>query len=293
MTRQGPPARVWAEAARPRTLAAGAVPVVVGTATAPDPIAWRLVAALVVSLSLQVAVNYANDLFDALSGVDAPDRVGPRRAVASGLVTAGQMKVAVGITLGVAAVAGTALAFAAGGWLLAVGAACILAALAYSGGPRPYAAAGLGELFVFVFFGLVATVGSSYVHTESFRPVALAASVPVGLLAVAILVVNNLRDIPTDRRSGKRTLAVRLGTERTRTLLAGVVACAFAGVVTVALVARSPWPLLALAALPAARAPLALVRSNERDALVAALGASARLELLCGGLLAVGLWLSG
>ena len=287
-----PPARVWIEAARPRTLAAGAVPVAVGTATAPHPSAWRSVAALVVSLSLQVAVNYANDLFDAQRGVDTPERVGPRRAVASGLVTAGQMKVAVAVALGVAGVTGAALAIAVGGWLLAIGAACILAALAYSGGPRPYAAAGLGEVFVFVFFGLVATIGSSFVQVESFDPVAAVASVPVGLLAVAILVVNNLRDVETDRRTGKRTLAVRLGAESTRSLLTLLIVGAFAGVAAVAAVARDPWPLVALAALPAARAPLAMVRSGDRRTLIAALGATARLELVAGGLLAAGLWLS-
>ena len=284
--------RHWVEAARPRTLVAGAVPVVVGTAAAGRFIAWRFVAALVVAVALQVAVNYANDLFDALRGVDTRDRIGPRRAVASGLISPSRMKLGVGIALGVAALAGTALALAAGPWLLIVGAACAGAALAYSGGPRPYASAGLGEVFVFVFFGLVATVGSAYVQTETISSVGVAAAVPVGLLAVAILVVNNLRDVRTDARTGKRTLAVRWGAARTRTFLALLVAGAFIGVLFVALVVRSPGPLIALFAAPGARAPLSLARSNKESDMLRALGATARLELVTGVLLAGGLLLA-
>ena len=214
--------RIWIEAARPRTLSAAVVPVLVGTATAGAVVWWRFGAALVVSLALQVAVNYANDYFDGVRGVDTPDRVGPTRAVAAGLVPPSRMKVAVAGALATAAGAGIALTIAVGPELLLAGVAAIVAALAYSGGPRPYASAGLGEVFVFVFFGLVATTGSAYVHVEEIPLVTAIAAIPVGLLATAILVVNNLRDIPTDAAAGKRTLAVRLGPRATRHLYAAL-----------------------------------------------------------------------
>ena len=214
---------IWVEAARPRTLSAAVVPVLVGTAAAGRLVWWRLAAALATALALQVAVNYANDYFDGTRGVDTPDRVGPRRAVASGLVGPEQMKRAIALALAVAAAAGLALTVAVGPELLLVGVASIAAALAYSGGPRPYASAGLGELFVFVFFGLVATVGSAYVQIERVTAVAVVAAVPVGMLATAILVVNNLRDVETDAAAGKRTLAVKLGPRRTRMLFSGLV----------------------------------------------------------------------
>ncbi len=265
---------------------------VVGTATVDHPIAWRVLAALVVALSLQVAVNYANDLFDALKGVDTPARRGPRRLVSSAVVAPRAMKIAIALCLTVAGIAGAALALAVGPALLLVGIACFVAALAYSGGPRPYASAGLGEVFVFIFFGVVATTGSAYVQTEALEMVALAASVPVGLLAVVILAVNNLRDITTDRAAGKATVAVRLGERRARLLVGALIASAGASVVLVALVARHPAPLLALAAAPAALRPLSLIGSRDEGALLAALGATARLELLAGVLLAAGLWLA-
>ncbi|MDQ3982742.1 MAG: 1,4-dihydroxy-2-naphthoate polyprenyltransferase, partial [Actinomycetota bacterium] len=223
--------RLWVEAARPRTLPAAVVPVLVGTSAAGHLIVWRFAAALLVSLALQVAVNYANDYFDGVRGVDTPERAGPRRAVASGLVRPSQMKAAVGLALAVAAAAGIALTIAVGPELLLVGALSIGAALAYSGGPRPYASAGLGEVFVFVFFGLVATVGSAYVQVETIPRLTVLASVPVGLLATAILVVNNLRDIPTDAAAGKKTLAVRLGPRGTRRLYAALLAGAAIAVV--------------------------------------------------------------
>ena len=284
-------ARIWLEAARPRTLSAGATPVIVGTAASGHVIAWRALAAMAVALALQVAVNYANDLFDADKGVDTVGRVGPRRTVAAGLVTPTQMKAATALALAVAGVAGLALAAAAGWWLILVGLCCAAAVLGYSGGRRPYASAGLGEAFVFVFFGLVATVGSAYVQTETFAFVALVAATPVGLLASAILVANNLRDAPTDRGAGKMTLAVRLGDAGTRTLYRALVGGAFAAVAAVAVVARSPWPLLALGALPLARFPLALIATASRDRLFAALSATARLEFVTGALLAIGLWI--
>lgn len=282
---------VWIEAARPKTLSAAVAPVLVGTAAAESFIAWRAGAALVVALAVQIAVNYANDLFDGVRGVDTAARVGPRRAVASGLISAHRMKAAVAIALGVAAVAGVALAAAAGWWLVLVGAAAFVALLAYSGGPAPYASIGLGEVFVFVFFGLVATVGSAYVHDEEVARVAIFAAVPVGLLATAILVVNNLRDVETDAAAGKRTLAVRLGEERTRTLLRVVVLGAFPFVPLIAGTTGSAWAMLPLAAVPFAF-PVVRASHGRGAALVPALAATARLQLVFGALLAVGLWRS-
>lgn len=283
---------VWVEAARPRTLTAGIVPVLVGTAVAERVIAWRFAAALVVALALQVGVNYANDYFDAAKGVDAGDRVGPRRAVASGLVTPEGMRAATIVALTVAAVAGIALAVAVEPWLLAVGAASLLAALGYSGGPKPYASVGLGELSVFAFFGLVATAGSNYVQAERLSAVALAASVPVGLLATALLVANNLRDLETDARAGRLTLAVRLGTVGTRRLFDALLIGALAAAFLVAATARSAWPLLALASFPLALAARRAMSPEDARALVPALGATARLHLAYGLLIALGLWLS-
>jgi 1,4-dihydroxy-2-naphthoate octaprenyltransferase len=281
------------EAARPRTLPAALAPVLVGTAAAEGFIAWRFAAALVVALAIQVAVNYANDYFDAAAGVDTAERVGPRRAVATGLVSPARMRLWMLAALAVAGLAGLALAAAAGWELVAVGAVCGLAALGYSGGPRPYGAAGLGELFVFVFFGLVATIGSAYVQTETVPAAAVAAAVPVGLLASALLVVNNLRDLDTDAATGKATLAVRLGRVRTRTLYAAMLLTAFVLAVVVALVVASPWPLLALAAALLLRPPVHRVRTaTDPGELVVALGQTARLQLSYAVLLAVGLWLA-
>jgi 1,4-dihydroxy-2-naphthoate polyprenyltransferase len=306
---------IWVEAARPRTLPAALVPVLVGTAAASTPLvelSWvRAALALVVALALQVAVNYANDLFDGISGVDTEDRVGPRRAVASGLVTPDAMKAATVAALAVAAVAGLALAALVGWELLLVGLLAILAALGYSGGRRPYASLGLGEVFVFVFFGLVATVGSQYVQDEAVGATATIASVAVGALATALLVVNNLRDIPTDEVAGKRTLAVRLGEQRTVHLFTGLI---WSAVVIAALLAfpaeqaRHLGPLLALLAVPLAGRATSLVHTaahaGQPDAetvpgrqrgplLIAALGATARYQLVLGLLLTLGLAVRG
>lgn len=282
------------EAARPRTLPAAVVPVAVGTAAAqaaPHEISWgRAALALVVALALQVAVNYANDWFDGVKGIDPPERTGPRRAVASGLVSVEVMRAATFVALGVAGVAGLALAWLVGWELLVVGAVAVLAALAYSGGARPYASQGLGELSVFVFFGLVATVGSQYVQDGRITGLAVLVAVPVGLIAVALLVVNNLRDIPTDAGAGKRTLAVRLGEARTRILFQALLAVALAGVLVIAAAARSWWPLLALAAAPLAGRAIAIVRRAPLGPeLVAALETTGRFHLAAGLLLAAGL----
>ncbi|HEV2754468.1 MAG TPA: 1,4-dihydroxy-2-naphthoate polyprenyltransferase [Actinomycetota bacterium] len=281
---------VWVEAARPRTLPAAVVPVLVGTATAGRVIAWRAAAALVVSLALQVAVNYANDYFDGVRGIDTPDRVGPRRATAAGLVQPSQMNVAIAASLGVAAAAGIALTVAVGPELLVVGLASIGAALAYSGGPRPYASAGLGEAFVFVFFGLVATMGSAYVQVERIPAVTAALSVPVGLLATAILVVNNLRDIATDSVTGKRTLAVRLGPEGTRRLFAGLLAGAGLSLGLVAAADGSPRALVLLAVLAFGGVIAREVYRAEGAALIRCLVQTSALHLAFGVAASAVLW---
>lgn len=285
--------RVWVEAARPRTLAAAVAPVLVGTAAADRLIPWRFAAALIVALALQVGVNYANDYYDGVRGIDTAERVGPRRAVATGLVAPARMRAAMLAAFTVAGIAGLSLAAAVGWELLLVGLACLAAAVGYSGGPRPYASAGLGELFVFVCFGLIATVGSAYVQAERIPAVAVAAAVPMGLLITAILVANNARDIATDAAAGKRTLAVRLGRRRTGVLYVALVAGAFAWVPVIALLARSPAPLLALLALPIAVRPCRLLASPAQGApLLPALAATARLVLVFGLLLSAGLLLS-
>lgn len=286
----------WVSGARPRTLPAAVVPVLVGTAAAVgEPgggiVWWRALAAMVVALAIQVATNYVNDYTDGLRGTD-DGRVGPVRLVATGLATARQVRLAAGLAGLVAAVTGLVLAIAVGPELLLVGLASFAAGYLYTGGPRPYGYAGLGEVFVFVFFGLVATVGSAYVQLERVTGLAVGVAVPVGLLATALLVVNNLRDIPTDARSGKRTLAVRLGDGPTRALYVAMVAGAFVFVPLLAL--RRPWSLLALLALALAQRPLVrLAAGVGGQSLIAVLGDTGRLQLGYGALLTVGLAVSG
>jgi 1,4-dihydroxy-2-naphthoate polyprenyltransferase len=285
---------VWVQGARPRTLVAAVCPVLVGTAAAASEgplVAWRAAAALVVALALQIAVNYANDYSDGLRGVDSPARLGPTRLTAAGLAAPASVRRAAGVAFAVAAVAGLALAVAVDLRLLAVGVAAIAAAVLYTGGPRPYGYAGFGELAVLVFFGVVATCGSAYVQLERVPASAAAASVTVGLGAVAILLANNVRDIDGDREAGKRTLAVRLGRRRARRLFTGVVAAMFASAGLLGL-ARPP-VLVTLAAAPLAVAPVRLVRTRgDGPGLIAALGATARLQLAVSVLLAAGLWRS-
>jgi 1,4-dihydroxy-2-naphthoate octaprenyltransferase len=291
------PVNVWVEAARPRTLPASVAPVLVGTAAGAEShdVHWlRFVLAVVVALAVQVAVNYANDYFDGVRGVDTVQRAGPRRAVASGLVAPKRMLLGVAAAMAVAAGAGVALAAMVTWWLLLVGLAAFVALLGYSGGPRPYASAGLGEVFVFVFFGLIATLGSSYVQHRQLPATAWVAAIATGVLAVAILVVNNLRDVPTDAVAGKRTLAVRLGEARTRQLFVALIGLGLAlAVVGGPVAARSGWPLLALLAVPLAREPVTAVRGGGVGrALIPALGGTGRLELAVAILLGVGLLLA-
>jgi len=284
----------WVVGARPRTLPAAVAPVLVGTAVAAGgsgPVwVWRAGAALVVALALQVAVNYANDYQDGVRGTDA-DRVGPTRLVATGLASARDVRRAAAVSAAVAGGAGLALAAAVQPWLIAVGAASMVAAWAYTGGPRPYGYAGLGELFVFLFFGVVAVTGSAYVEEVHLSALALGASVPVGLLATALLVVNNLRDRVGDDAAGKRTLAVRLGDGRTRLLYGVLVVGALVGAVVLAVVA-SPWALLALVATPLALPPLHRVAAGATGPeLVTVLGQTGRLQLVFAAGLSAGLWL--
>jgi 1,4-dihydroxy-2-naphthoate octaprenyltransferase len=283
-------AKRWVLGARPRTLPASAVPVVVGTAVAiaaGHAVWWRAVVALVVSLALQIGTNYANDYSDGVRGTDEV-RVGPLRLVASGLASPAAVKRAAVASFAVAGVAGLTLAATAGWWLILVGVASIAAGWLYTGGPRPYGYIGLGEVFVFVFFGLVATVGTAYVQLQRFTGLEFLAAVPVGLLAVALLVVNNLRDIEGDTSAGKRTLATRIGAGRTRTLYAATLLGPF--VLAVAAAVSRPWALLALIALPLALVPVRRVRNGEAGrGLIEVLGQTGRTQLAVGALLALGL----
>lgn len=284
------PVKLWIAGARPRTLPAAVVPVVVGGAVAAgtgDPVWWRLALALVVSLALQIGVNYANDYSDGVRGTDEV-RVGPLRLVGSGLVPAKRVKTAAFVAFGVAAGAGGVLALATTLWLVAVGLAAIAAGWFYTGGKNPYGYLGLGEVFVFVFFGVVATVGSTFVVVEELPSLSWLASIPVGALACALLVINNLRDIPTDREVGKRTLAVRLGDARTRSFYGALVL--LAAFFTVLSGVQRPAAVFGLFGIGAALPAWRVVRSGAtgRD-LIAVLGLTGRAQLVFGATFAIGL----
>ena len=285
--------QAWKTAARPHTLPAAVVPVLVGSGLAAGADAFRFDAffwALVGALAIQIAANFANDVSDARRGADTPDRLGPPRMVAQGVISPRRMWTATWLAVGVAAVAGVALTVIAGPVILAIGVASILAMLGYVGGPVPYGYRGLGEVFVFVFFGLVATVGSRYVHDMTAPLEAWLLAVPVGLLVTAILVVNNYRDIDTDAAAGKRTLAVILGRARTRTLYAALVYAAFALVVVFAVAGLTPLPtLFAAFLLPFATVPVRIVYTKtDGAALIRALKLTARVHLWPGLVLAAG-----
>ena len=279
----------WLEGARPRTLPAAVSPVLAGTGVAAyfgGASWWRAALAMVVALALQVAVNYANDYSDGIRGTDA-DRVGPLRLVGSAASTPAAVKRAAFLAFGVAAVAGLALAAATAWWLVALGAACMVAAWFYTGGSSPYGYRGLGELMVFVFFGLVAVLGTTYVQLRSLPPAAWWASVGIGALACAILVANNLRDIPSDRDVGKRTLAVVLGDGRTRSLYLMLFGVALVTLVGVA-VTTTVWALLgALCLLPLVPASVSVVGGASGRDLIPVLRATGLAELgYAAGLLA-------
>jgi 1,4-dihydroxy-2-naphthoate octaprenyltransferase len=287
------PVRIWVMAARLRTLPAAIAPVLVGTAIAIQRGIFRpgaFAAALLGALLIQIGTNLANDYSDAKRGADADDRVGPVRVTAGGLVPPRQVLVATYVTFGLAVVCGLYLVAVAGVELLFVGVASIAAGVLYTGGPRPYGYEGLGELFVFLFFGIVAVTGSTFAQLQSWPWQAFVLAVPIGLLAAAILVVNNVRDIDSDKRAGKRTLAVRLGRERGRTIYALMVYGAY-------LVAPLPWLLGALSPwllLPWLTAPLAvrLVRTvrehSDGPSLNEALARTGLLQLVFGLLLSAG-----
>ena len=287
------PGRVWWSAVRPATLAASVAPVLAGTAIAVHDGGARPVAglaALVVAIAIQVGVNFSNDYSDFKRGADAPGRIGPLRAASSGVVAPQQVKWAAMAMFGLAAAVGVGLSLATAWWLLLVGGGCLLAAWLYTGGPRPYGYLGLGELFVFLFFGLVATCGTVYVEELRVTAVAVLAACSMGFLATAILVLNNLRDVDTDAAAGKRTLATRIGRERTRHLLLAISVAAFAMPVA-AVVARlaGPATLLTLLAIPIVAAPVSTAfRSTAGPDLVAALKRMAGGELVFALLFAIG-----
>lgn len=281
----------WIEGARPRTLPAAISPVLAGTAVAVadhGSVVWKALLALVVSLALQVGVNYANDYSDGIRGTDAI-RVGPLRLVGSGLASPADVKRAAFASFGVAGIAGLVLVATSGWWLLFVGATAILSAWYYTGGARPYGYRGLGELFVFVFFGLVAVLGTAFVQTGTLDELGVWLAIGVGCLACAILVANNLRDIPTDTTAGKQTLAVRLGDARSRDLFATLHITAF-GCLVVATTVTSHWILLGLIGAPlSVRAQLVVRRGATGRELIPALRDTGLTELLyaAGALLGV------
>lgn len=284
----------WVIGARPRTLPAAVVPVLVGLACASGADVttwWRAALAGVVSLSLQVGVNYANDYSDGVKGTDAV-RVGPLRLVGSGAASAVHVRRAAFIMFAIAACSGLVLALDTSLWLVAVGAAAIIAAWTYTGGPRPYGYAGWGELFVFVFFGIVATVGTEYVVSEEFTAAGLVASVAVGCLACALLVINNLRDIPGDTVAGKNTLAVKLGDARTRKLFALLIIIAMVSIgATSAMVGA--YALFGLVGIVAIRPALeAVARGAKGRDLIIVLGNVGRAQLVMGVTFAAGIAVS-
>jgi 1,4-dihydroxy-2-naphthoate octaprenyltransferase len=292
--------RVWWLGARPRTLGAGLVPVLVGTAAAGHVVWWRFGAALLVAAGLQVGVNFANDYFDGTRGVDTRERVGPPRLTQSGAASPRAVLFAALGSIAVAGSAGLALAAATEPVLiLVVGGLAILAALLYSGGPRPYAGLGLGEVAVFVFFGMVATCGTTFVMVETVTAESWWCAAAMGLLAVAILEANNIRDIATDEAAGKRTLAVRVGDRHARALYGTLVVGAF-GVIAAGVLAHllndaiglTQWGLVGLAAWPLAIQPLEGASTASGPGLIPVLIETAKLHAATGLLLTLGLVLS-
>ena len=281
-------------AARPRTLPAAVAPVLVGTSLAASEDVFkplRFVCALIGSIFIQIGTNLANDYSDARRGADTEDRLGPVRVTAGGLVPPRRVLTWTYVAFGIAVLAGVYLIAVAGWELLAVGIASIVAGVLYTGGPKPYGYEGLGELFVFLFFGIVAVVGSYFVQTEDLERAAFDLAVPVGLLASAILVVNNVRDIDTDRRANKRTLAVRMGRERSRSLYVAMIALAYV-LLPIALIGGdgSAWGLLGLLSLPLAAGPARAVRERtDGPALNGALAGTGALLGAYALLVAVGL----
>jgi 1,4-dihydroxy-2-naphthoate octaprenyltransferase len=289
--------QIWMMAARPKTLPAGIAPVLVGTALAGflhvfHPL--RFIAALLGSILIQVGTNLSNDYSDARRGADTEDRLGPVRVTAGGLVPPRQVLIATYVTFGLAVLCGIYLIAVAGWALLLIGLASILAGVLYTGGPRPYGYEGLGELFVFLFFGVAAVAGSYYVQVRDFSWESFALSVPVGLIAAGLLVVNNTRDIDTDRRANKRTLAVRLGRERARVMYATMICASYPlALITWVFGPLKPWLLISWLTLPLALGVIQLVRTHtDGPSLNRALAKTGQLQLAFCVLLSVGLLLS-
>ena len=296
--------RRWVLGARPRTLPAAVAPVLVGTAAAAGVavaggpkglVVWRFLCALGVAVFVQIATNYANDYSDGKRGTDDPGaRVGPPRLVGNGLATPGQVKRAMLVCFGLTALCGVPLVLFVDPKLVFVGLAAIGAGWFYTGGSRPYGYAGFGEVFVFVFFGLVATVGSFYVQTLSVTWLPVVSGAAMGCLSTALLVVNNLRDIPGDTEVAKHTLAVRLGDTRTRVLFVVLVVLPFVMLPFMAGLGGRPVAALAYVALVLARRPIVDVLSGARGPkLIRVLGDTGRVQLVFGVLVAVGFYLGG
>jgi 1,4-dihydroxy-2-naphthoate octaprenyltransferase len=293
--------RKWILGARPRTLPAAVAPVLVGTAVAASGDGsgrglrlWPFLCALGVALFVQIATNYANDYSDGARGTDDPgERVGPPRLVGSGLATPSQVKRAMLVSFGLTALCGLPLVLFVSPWLVLVGVAAIAAGWFYTGGSRPYGYAGFGEAFVFVFFGLVATVGSAFVQSETLTWLAVGCGAAMGFLATALLIVNNLRDIPGDTRAGKRTLAVRLGDGRTRVLYVGSVVAPMLLVPVLAGLGERPLAALALVSVLVARAPVVSVLGGAKGReLIAVLAGTGKVQMVYGALLALGMVIS-
>lgn len=284
-------------AIRPKTLPAAAATALVGAAAAAAEGFFRpgpALAALLGAMLLQIGANLANDVFDFYRGADAAERLGPTRVTQAGLLTPAQVKTGMWVTFGLAAVVGVYLIAVAGWPVLWMGVFSILAAIAYTGGPFPLGYYGLGDLAVFIFFGLVSVCGTYYVQTGTIGPAAVWASVPMGLLTVAILVVNNLRDIETDRRVGKHTLAVRLGVGGTRLEFAACILGAYLVLPLMWLAGQAtPWVLLPLASIPVAIPLLRSVYTRQGRLLNQVLAGTGRLELVFGVLFGLGLVLGG
>jgi 1,4-dihydroxy-2-naphthoate polyprenyltransferase len=289
-------AREWLAGTRPRTLPAAVVPVLIGSGVAAgygEFSLWRAALALVVALALQIGVNFANDYSDGVRGSDAAERrVGPMRLVGSGLASPRQVKLAAFGCFFVACCAGLALAAVTSWWLVLAGALAVLAAWFYTGGSRPYGYRGFGEVSVFVFFGVAAVAGTAYVQMGRLSWLGMAASIPAGLLSCALLMVNNLRDIRSDGESGKRTLAVRIGDARSRSVYLLFLLVPFALAALIAFV--RPFSLLMLLALPLALAPVRAVRGGASGpTLIATLGQTGRLQLAFGLAFTIGLAIHG
>lgn len=291
------PVRIWVMAARPRTLPLGVAPVLVGTALAGyqhmfHPL--RFVAALLGSTFIQIGANLSNDYSDARRGADTEDRLGPVRVTAGGLVPPRQVLIATYVTFGLAVLCGVYLIAVAGWQLLLIGIASIIAGVLYTGGPRPYGYEGLGEVFVFLFFGVAAVAGSYFAQVRDFSWESFVLSAPIGLIAAAVLVVNNTRDVDTDRRANKRTLAVRVGRERSRRMYAAMVLVAYPiTVIPWLLGPLSAWLLLPFLTLPLAVAVIRVVSTrSDGPSLNRALARTGQLQLLFCVLLSAGLLLS-